>query len=729
MSLAADKTHQSIMDLANKREERRRQAEELKRRRASEARDLQERGKFGDSDFVSMIERYRAGSTLVRNPRPYVAGEGKINVAVRKRPCSEREQAAQDHDSVTCANPFVVVHHCKLKVDGITKMLENTQFEFDYAFHENATNDEVYDATCLPLVQFVALEDGRSTVFAYGQTGSGKTFTMQGLQNRVARDIFRLARTRANQDTYVRIKCANFELYGVQCLDLLNDRRVCAVREDGNGEIHIDGLREEEAADEDDFLEILQRGMAVRTTRSTEMNADSSRSHAIFQVSLSTGGKLSLIDLAGSERGQDSKNHDATRRVESAHINKSLLALKECIRALDPASGATHVPYRGSKLTMVLKDSFAEHSRTVMISCVSPAASSSDHTLNTLRYADRVKAKGGQHREQTNTVVMTNAKSPGPVRKSLGVARQSSVGGGSTMTSTVAAAGSKSIAPPAVVKPQQQQQQMAAPAVPKQSQQSQHDPKRGRYPMSPRTSALAMNLSSVSLNKSGVGLDTSGLSASSKAHSNYGHGDDSFASHRLDDDDLYHNDEDDGNDMDHHMQEEEEENHLPARSKGVAPVRGQTAGAPVTWNKKPEIRAPSQISSLPSQQPPPPQQQRNSHQQQQQQHQPSSSTTVVAPVSPMVPVSVYALVDEEEALLDAYSQAVQQNFRLITEESNLLTEIESVVDYDIEEYTERLRVLLEQKLQIFTDLHSRLLIFQNNLRLEEQFAMGTLKRA
>src|SRR5690606_20784719 len=115
----------------------------------------------------------------------------------------------------------------------------------------------------------------------YGQTGSGKTFTMQGLQTRVARDIFRFARTRANKDRIVRVRCANFELYGAQCLDLLNERRVCAVREDGQGEIHIDGLHEEEAMDEDDFLAILQRGMAVRTTRSTEMNADSSRSHAI----------------------------------------------------------------------------------------------------------------------------------------------------------------------------------------------------------------------------------------------------------------------------------------------------------------------------------------------------------------------------------------------------------------------------------------------------------------
>ncbi len=103
-------------------------------------------------------------------------------------------------------------------------------------------------------------------------------------------------------------------------------------------------------------------------------------------------GKLSLIDLAGSERGADTKSHNRQRRMEGAEINKSLLALKECIRALD--SNSTHIPYRASKLTLVLKDSFTnKNSRTVMIVNVSPGASSADHTLNTLRYADRVKER------------------------------------------------------------------------------------------------------------------------------------------------------------------------------------------------------------------------------------------------------------------------------------------------------------------------------------------------
>lgn len=100
-------------------------------------------------------------------------------------------------------------------------------------------------------------------------------------------------------------------------------------------------------------------------------------------------GKLGLVDLAGSERGSDTKQHNSQRRTESADINTSLLALKECIRALGQKSA--HVPYRGSKLTLILKDCFSPDSKTTMVATVSPGASATDHSLNTLRYADRIK--------------------------------------------------------------------------------------------------------------------------------------------------------------------------------------------------------------------------------------------------------------------------------------------------------------------------------------------------
>lgn len=140
------------------------------------------------------------------------------------------------------------------------------------------------------------------------------------------------------------------------------------------------------------MLDIINYGHSVRTTHQTVANDTSSRSHAICQINLRdqngrTVGKFLLVDLAGSERAQDTQSNNRQRRIEGAEINKSLLALKECIRAIDMKS--SHVPFRASKLTMVLRDSFLNEgsSKIVMIACVSPGSSSADHTLNTLRYA------------------------------------------------------------------------------------------------------------------------------------------------------------------------------------------------------------------------------------------------------------------------------------------------------------------------------------------------------
>merc|ERR1719491_2881958 len=149
-------------------------------------------------------------------------------------------------------------------------------------------------------------------------------------------------------------------------------------------------------------MEVIDLGLSSRTTGVTGANVDSSRSHAILQISLKDAkkaeqearnpehGKISFIDLAGSERGADTLDTDRQTRMDGAEINKSLLALKECIRALDQQ--LDHTPFRGSKLTQVLKDSFVgDNCRTVMIATVSPTASTVEHTLNTLRYAYRVK--------------------------------------------------------------------------------------------------------------------------------------------------------------------------------------------------------------------------------------------------------------------------------------------------------------------------------------------------
>jgi kinesin family protein 2/24 len=182
------------------------------------------------------------------------------------------------------------------------------------------------------------------------------------------------------------------------------------MREDGKKQVCIVGLQEFEVSDVQIVREYIERGNAARSTGSTGANEESSRSHAILQLAVKKHitvtdtrrqrnrdanetkttkavGKISFIDLAGSERGADTTDNDRQTRIEGAEINKSLLALKECIRALD--NDQLHIPFRGSKLTEVLRDSFVGNSRTVMISCISPNAGSCEHTLNTLRYADR----------------------------------------------------------------------------------------------------------------------------------------------------------------------------------------------------------------------------------------------------------------------------------------------------------------------------------------------------
>ena len=133
--------------------------------------------------------------------------------------------------------------------------------------------------------------------------------------------------------------------------------------------------------------------MMLRAQGTTGANSESSRSHAILSMSLmhyeKLYSKMSFIDLAGSERGADTMHTDKQTKMDGAEINKSLLALKECIRALD--QDKKHTPFRGSKLTQVLKDSFVGNSKTTMIANISPASNCCEHTLNTLRYADRVK--------------------------------------------------------------------------------------------------------------------------------------------------------------------------------------------------------------------------------------------------------------------------------------------------------------------------------------------------
>ncbi|KFM00785.1 Kinesin-like KIF24 [Aptenodytes forsteri] len=181
-------------------------------------------------------------------------------------------------------------------------------------------------------------------------------------------------------------------------------KRPLGLREERRGEVNIITVKDKEtlllhekkeAVDLTQYiLQVILKGGKERSTGATGVNSDSSRSHAIIQIQIKdtanrTFGRISFIDLAGSERAADARDSDRQTKMEGAEINQSLLALKECIRALDQEHA--HTPFRQSKLTQVLKDSFIGNSKTCMIANVSPSHVATEHTLNTLRYADRVK--------------------------------------------------------------------------------------------------------------------------------------------------------------------------------------------------------------------------------------------------------------------------------------------------------------------------------------------------
>jgi kinesin family protein 2/24 len=284
-------------------------------------------------------------------------------------------------------------------VDGITKFIENHDHRFDNVFGDLHDNEDMYKSSLQPMLDKL-FNDGVVTMFAYGQTGSGKTFTMVALQNLAIEDIYNLAEN-DYADLDPQISLSFYEIYSGKILDLLNNKKRLQVLEDGANKIVVKGLQEISVESETELKDAIQFAHSVRTTHATQANDTSSRSHAICCINVRDGqgnilGKFLMVDLAGSERAQDIRSNNRDRRAEGAEINKSLLALKECIRALDDAKGNkdAHVPFRASKLTMVLRDSFMGTKKNIcigMIACVSPGYSHADHSLNTIRYAERLK--------------------------------------------------------------------------------------------------------------------------------------------------------------------------------------------------------------------------------------------------------------------------------------------------------------------------------------------------
>ncbi|XP_036168354.1 kinesin-like protein KIF19 [Myotis myotis] len=283
-------------------------------------------------------------------------------------------------------------------------------FIFDTVFDQHASQGDVYRATTQRLVDSV-VSGYNATVFAYGPSGAGKTHTMLGMDAepgiylQTLADLFRaIERTRDSVDSSVSM--SYLEIYNEVIRDLLNPSSgLLELREDARGSIQIAGITEVSTSNAQEIMQLLTRGNRQRTQEPTAANRTSSRSHAVLQVSvrrqgrghhLAEGvrvGRLFLVDLAGSERASQTRNR-GKRMQEGAHINRSLLALGNCINALSERGGGRtqYVNFRDSKLTRLLKDALGGNSQTVMIAHISPASTSFEESRSTLLYAHRAKS-------------------------------------------------------------------------------------------------------------------------------------------------------------------------------------------------------------------------------------------------------------------------------------------------------------------------------------------------
>ncbi|XP_035934921.1 kinesin-like protein KIF19 isoform X5 [Halichoerus grypus] len=334
----------------------------------------------------------------------------QLTVALRVRPISvaELEEGATliahkvDEQMVVLMDPME-------DPDDVLRAHRSREksYLFDVAFDFTATQEMVYQATTKSLIDGV-ISGYNATVFAYGPTGCGKTYTMLGTDHepgiyvRTLNDLFRAIEETSNDMEY-EVSMSYLEIYNEMIRDLLNPALgYLELREDSKGVIQVAGITEVSTINAKEIMQLLMKGNRQRTQEPTAANQTSSRSHAVLQVAVRQRsrvknilqevrqGRLFMIDLAGSERASQTQNR-GQRMKEGAHINRSLLALGNCINALSDKSSNKYINYRDSKLTRLLKDSLGGNSRTVMIAHISPASSAFEESRNTLTYAGRAK--------------------------------------------------------------------------------------------------------------------------------------------------------------------------------------------------------------------------------------------------------------------------------------------------------------------------------------------------
>lgn len=328
-----------------------------------------------------------------------------MKVVVRCRPMNQKE-IAQGHQRIIEMN----VKKGTIEINNPAKKEEVPRmFTYDSVYDWNSKQIDLYDETFRQLVDSV-LEGYNGTIFAYGQTGTGKTFTMEGVRsdpilrgvipNSFEHIFTHIARTQ-NQQYLVR--ASYLEIYQEDIRDLLSkdQSRRLELKERPDTGVYVKDLQSFVCKSVKEIEHVMNVGNQNRAVGATNMNEHSSRSHAIFIITIECSkpgadgenhirvGKLNMVDLAGSER-QTKTGATGERLKEATKINLSLSALGNVISALVDGK-STHVPYRDSKLTRLLQDSLGGNARTVMVANIGPASYNFEETITTLRYANRAK--------------------------------------------------------------------------------------------------------------------------------------------------------------------------------------------------------------------------------------------------------------------------------------------------------------------------------------------------
>ncbi|XP_048589279.1 kinesin-like protein KIF3A [Nematostella vectensis] len=330
-----------------------------------------------------------------------------VRVVVRCRPLNEKEKGS---GCKMCVNVDEGTGSIAVTPPGGRSSEPPKKFTFDRVFNVDCKQTDVYTDAARGIVESV-LEGYNGTIFAYGQTGTGKTFTMEGvrsvpeLRGIVPNSFAHIFGHIAKVDGHVRflVRVSYLEIYNENVRDLLgkDQNAKLEVKERPDIGVYVKDLSSYVMNNADDLDRTMTLGNKNRSVGATNMNERSSRSHAIFSITVECSekgldgqqhvrmGKLHLVDLAGSER-QAKTGATGVRLKEATQINLSLSTLGNVISALVDGK-STHIPYRNSKLTRLLQDSLGGNSKTIMIANIGPADYNFDETISTLRYANRAK--------------------------------------------------------------------------------------------------------------------------------------------------------------------------------------------------------------------------------------------------------------------------------------------------------------------------------------------------